>query len=360
MNRKLLAGAVLIASQMVEAAEPSLCSRLADEIRQAPAATWALPDPLSAWVQQSQPATASPTVSALAGDARWHDRLSVPESRPLPVQQLEGTPVYMVDEVAGSAACQSLLLIHAQPGQPAREIAPPFDLDGADMSLCTTQSAGFARVLGQPAFIVGGAPFMTSPDLDYRIATWSDGGWAQRCRLTVRRTTALTVGQRYCAPGSEVCDAGQPVAQRLAQAYETARAAKRPLDAAVFNGGRSPDATIAAALNPPLAVEGAVGNMNPPFPTFGADDRRLNAMLTVFSNADPRVLPVQVEGRWWLAVVGRSGVGWREGDAVLVALFAPPGRATDGVASYQFLSRPAALREARATDVMAPKTRKAR
>ncbi|MGZ7240522.1 hypothetical protein ACXWPE_09880, partial [Streptococcus pyogenes] len=56
-------------------------------------------------------------------------------------------------------------------------------------------------------------------------------------------------------------------------------------------------------------------------------------------------LPVWVDGQWWLAVVGRSGVGWREGSAVLVALFAPPGRAADGVASYQFRIMPTALRE---------------
>lgn len=213
------------------------------------------------------------------------------------------------------------------------------------MSLCTTQSAGFARVLGRPAFIVGGAPSMTSPDLHYRIATWADGGWAQRCSIKLRRLTAMTAAQRYCAPGSKVCDVGQSVAQRLAQAYEAARTLNRPLDAGAFNMGHVPDAGVVAALNPPLAEDGAVGNMNPPFPLFGADQARLDPMLTVFSNADPRVLPVQVDGRWWLAVVGRSGVGWREGDAVLVALFAPPGRAADGVASYQFLSRPNGLRD---------------
>ncbi|MFN3302243.1 MAG: hypothetical protein ACK44A_00820 [Roseateles sp.] len=90
--------------------------------------------------------------------------------------------------------------------------------------------------------------------------------------------------------------------------------------------------------------------MNPPFPRFGADEQGLDAMRTAFSNADPRRLPVRVGDRWWLAVVGRAGLGWREGDAVLVALFAPPGRAADGVASYQFLVAPTGLREATAAD----------
>ncbi len=354
MNKMLLAGLMLAglpARAAEAAAEPSLCMRLANEAREAPAAAWTQADPLSTWIRRAQPAEPSATVAALAYDARWRDRVGTPDSRPMSVQQLEGTPVYMVDDVAGTAACQSLVLVWAPPGQPAREIQQPFELEGRDMSLCTTQFAGFAHVLGQPAFIVGGAPSMISPDLHYRIATWVDGRWAQRCSLTVRRLTTMAAAKRYCAPGGKVCDAGQPVAWRLARAYEAARAANRPLDEVAFNGGLKPDAAVAAALNPLLAEDDAVGNMNPPFPLFGADGTRLDPMLTVFSNAAPRVLPVQVEGRWWLAVVGRSGVGWREGDAVLVSLFAPPGRAANGVASYQFDVRPAGLREAVASDL---------
>lgn len=254
----------------------------------------------------------------------------------------------MVDAIAGTAHCQSLLLLEAEPGRPARQLAPPFDLER--MNLCMTQSAGFARVLGQPAFVAGGAPSMASPDFHYRIATWTGRGWGARCSVTVRRQAAMNAGQRFCPAGSKACEAAQPVARRLAQAYEAARAADRPLDVQAFNGGRQPDAAVAAALNAPLAEEGAVGNMNPSFPLFGADEKRLDPMRTVFSNADPRVLPVWADGRWWLAVVGRSGVGWREGDAVLVALFAPPGRAADGVASYQFRIAPAGLRDVTAAD----------
>ena len=73
-------------------------------------------------------------------------------------------------------------------------------------------------------------------------------------------------------------------------------------------------------------------------------------MNITFSNGDPRRLPVFIDGRWWLAVVGRGGVGWREGEAVLVALFAPPGRPADAVASYQFITGPAGLQEAVAVD----------
>lgn len=344
MNHKPLLASLVLAGLTLtaaDAAEPSLCTRLADEARRAPPATWARPDPLAAWVKPAQAARPSPTVAAVANDARWRDLLAASDSRPMSVQQLEGSPVYMVDEIAGTAHCQSLVLVEALPGKPARQLKPPFDLE--ERNLCMTQSAGFARVLGQPAFVVGGAPSMTSPDFHYRIASWTGRTWAQRCSITLRRQTAMAAAQRFCAPGSRVCDAGQPVAQRLVRAYEA-----RSLSAETFNEGRRPDAVVTAALSPALDEPDAIGNMNPPFPMFGAEQKQQDPMQTVFSNAAPIRLPVWVDDRWWLAVVGRSGVGWREGDAVLVALFAPPGRAADGVASYQFRVTPTGLLDAKA------------
>ena len=331
-----------------EAVEPSLCSRLADEARRAPPSTWVAGNPLSAWVKPAGEAAASPAVAALANDARWRQLLAAPEGQQPGVRQLDGVPVYLLEDFAGTANCQSLVLVDARPGKPARQLAPPFDL--ARMELCMTQSADFAKVLGRPAFVAGGAPSMVSPDLQYRFAAWTGQGWGQACSFTLRRRTAMAPAQRFCAPGSTVCAAGQPVAERLAQAYEANRATNGELDVEAFNGGRQPDARVAAALKPLLAEAGAVGNLNPPFPLFGADEKRLDPMLTVFSNAGPRVLPVLVDDRWWLAVVGRSGVGWREGAAVLVAFFAPPGRAADGVASYQFLTAPTGLLDVTATD----------
>lgn len=353
MNKRSRAAAV-VAGMMASAgaaaggaAAPSLCTRLADEARRAPAATWVQPDPLSAWIRRAAPSPGSPTAAALAGDPRWREALG--GSREPGVQQLEGAHLYMLSDVQGTASCQSVVLVDAQPGRAPRQVQPPFDLEGP--GLCMTRSAGFARVLGQPAFIAGGAPSMTSPDFEYRIATWSGAGWNEGCRVTLMRHAAMRPGQRFCPPDSKVCSEGQGVAQRLALAYEASRAARQPLDEVAFNRGRRPDSAVAAALNPPLDEPGAVGDMNPPFPLFGADEKRLNPMATVFSNADPRRVPVLVGGRWWIAVVGRSGVGWREGEAVLVALFAPPGRRGDGVASYQFRVEPTALREVVAEDL---------
>ena len=347
MKKTLWAGLTL-ASLNSMAAPPSLCTRLAEEARRAPPSTWTAADPLARWIVRAASPAPSPTLSALARDARWREALAAPDGQPLGVQQLEGSNLYLLEDYAGTAHCQSLLLVEARAGQPARQVQPPIGLDGLD--LCTTQSAAFAKVLGQPAFVVGGAASMTSPDVHYRIAAWSGQGWTGACRVTLRREVQISDGQRFCAPGSPVCAAGQAVARRLAQAYEAERSGGARLQARAINGGREPESGVAAALNPPLAEPGAVGDINPPFPLFDADAGPLDPMLTTFSNADPRVLPVWVADRWWLAVVGRSGVGWREGGALLVALFGPPGRTADAVASYQFRVAPGGLRDVTAAD----------
>jgi hypothetical protein len=219
----------------------------------------------------------------------------------------------------------------------------PFKLEGE--MLCVTQSARFLRVLGQPALVMGGAPTMASADMDYRIASWHDGAWQGRCRVQWRRQTAIVPGLRFCAPGSSVCEAGQAVAARVVQAYEASRDASRPIDDGAVNGRRRPDAAVLRAMAELPDGRSGQGPFNPQFPLFGADERKLDPMQTVFSNADPRLLPVWVGGRWMQATVGRAGVGWRESDAVLVTLAERPGKAAQEVASYQFRVRPTSLRE---------------
>ncbi|MCF8203934.1 MAG: hypothetical protein K9J82_02580 [Methylotenera sp.] len=330
-------------------AAPSVCARLAEDMRQAPASVWSQADPQSGWIRPVAAAVASPVAEALSRDARWRDAVGAMSEQPLEVQQLPGAPLYLLSSYGGTANCQTVVLVQAQPGSAARSVPLPVPLKG--QTLCVTQSASLAQVLGQPAFVVGGAPSMDSPDLRYRIASWTGGAWGGRCSLEIKRQTAMVAGQRFCRPGSPVCDQAHDAAQRLAKAYEASRARRQPLDAVALNDGRRPDAAVTAALGG--AAPGARGessDLNPLFALFGADERRLDAMLTQFSNADPRAVPLWVQGRWWLAFVGRSGVGWREGDAVLVSLYAPPGREADAVASYQFVVRPTGLASVVARD----------
>lgn len=354
--RKMLLAGLAVAGMLrcpATAAEPSLCTRLADEARRAPVATWAQADPLAAWLRADLPAPPARAASALSQIPRWREAVGAMHDRPLEVQQLEGAPVYMLTVYGGTANCQTLVLLRGESGKAVVEVEPPFKLDGE--MLCVTQSARFLRVLGEPAFVVGGAPTMDSPDVEYHMATWRDGAWRGRCRIAWRRQTAITPAARFCPPGSPVCEAGQLVAARVVQAYEASRAAGGAIDDVALSGGWRPAAAVLRAMAEVPDGRSGLRPFNPPFPLFGADERGLDPMLTVFSNADPRLLPVWVQGRWMQAVVGRAGVGWRESDAVLVTLSDPPGRAARGVASYQFRVRPTALREVVAEDMAAEK-----
>lgn len=109
MNKHLLTGLMLagLATAGAHAAEPSLCSRLADEARRAPASTWAQPEPLAGWIQPMRAGGPSPVAAALAHDARWRAQLGA-SGRPLGVQQLAGAPVFLLEDFGGTAHCQSL------------------------------------------------------------------------------------------------------------------------------------------------------------------------------------------------------------------------------------------------------------
>lgn len=336
----------LLGGGVVDAAERSMCARLADEARQLPAAAWARPQPLGRWLQwldwgarPERSAAEASVIDALAADPRWRERVGASVDGVIGVEPLAGTPVYLVEHMAGTANCQSAVLVEVHPGQPPRELPWPFKL--GDMSLCTTQFIRVAQVFKHPALVVGGATTMTSDDYRYRITPWTGQGWGPSCSLDLHLRSAMKPGRRFCAPGAAVCEPGQSVARQLALAYEADRKSGLPLDERRFAAGRTPPDEVADALYPPLAEPGAVGHYK--LPLFGAVG---DPMDTQFSNADPRRLPVFIDGRWWLAVVGRGGVGWREGGVVLVALFQPPGRAEDAVAFYQFPVGPVGLRAA--------------
>lgn len=318
-----------VAGETIEAAEPSLCERLADEARRLPVSAWDKDEPLGRWILPSRPAGRQPsrTERALANDVRWQDKVTAPSAQHIGVQHLQGTPVYLLDFVSGTAHCQQYVLAEVRAGQPPQELESPLPTTG----LCMGGWARLAWVMNRPALVAGEAPSAGAAEGHYDIAAWTGKGWGLACRLNLRLRTQLTPTLRFCAPGSAVCEAGKAAALGLAMGSEGEGAAD--VDATVQG---QPDDEVIAALNSPLPDPGAVGDSNLPLPTFGAKDPSRNGFLMQFSSWDPARLPVFIDGRWWLAVVGRGGIGWRKGNAVNVALFAPPGRAADAMASYQF------------------------
>lgn len=328
---------------------PSLCTRLAAEMREAPASHWASSDPLSRWVVRAE--GGSPFAETLSSDPVWLAELGLESDRRLSVSHLRQAQLHLIEEVGGTANCQAFVaLARAQAGQVPRRLALPFELDLKN--LCTTRSADLALVLGEPAFMVGGAPSMTSPEREYRLAPWTGEAWGSSCSLRWTERTAIRPGQHFCAEGKEkLCAAGQALALRLAKAYEAAPAPRQNQGWAHFAGPQVPSKPMLDFMHrlftqPP--EPDSIGADNPPFPLVGPTDGNSLSLLN-FSNADLLRVPVKLQGRWWLALVGRAGIGWRQTDAVLVSLFAPPGRMADAVASYQFLVKTTGLQRVSAS-----------
>lgn len=190
---------------------------------------------------------------------------------------------------------------------------------------------------------------MTSPTREIRLAPWTGSGWGPSCRLRWIVQTAVRPVRSFCPRGSTLCAPGRALALRVARAHRDALESDQTLDWAQLNGGRAPSVAIRESLGRLMAADDPADTMNPPFPLFGAPAAAAgHAMRDGFSYAGLMHLPLWLQGRWWVAKVGRSGIGWRQGDAILVALYAPPGRAADAVASYQFLVEPTGLQAVKA------------
>jgi hypothetical protein len=313
---------------LVTARAGSLCEQLADEARRQPAAAWAAgADPLQQVLQIARrPPGQQPTAleRELIGNPKLREALDAPADELLDVERLAGTDVYRIDSVQGTARCQSMVFVEARPGTAPRPIeAPVVDIP------CVTQRGDFGHLAGQPLFVVHGAADMLQLERRYLIVPWTDRGWGQTCTLTTEFRQRLQLAGRYCSADARLCEAGRDVAVGIAEAYEAARTGGPELQPLSFTAGRMPDPELLRAASD------LDRNALPAFPAFGADARWLNFFEMNYANVEPASLVLWLDGRWWLGVVGRAGVGWREGSVSLLALFALHDGALVPMAGYQ-------------------------
>lgn len=334
-----LACAVVALACMAARAGPSVCADVAAQARKLPDAAWSGPEPLAPWLRRQEPRHPRASLSAveeeLLEDPRWRRALGAGPEQPLNIERLQGTPVHRVDQVAGSANCQSFMLVEARPGLPARVLETPIRSE-QPMSLCVTQSAFFASVQGLPALVVGGPDSMLGLDQHYRVSTWDGKGWTRACSLALKLRERLRQAERRCEGDTGWCDAAATLAADLARAYDDDRRGGVSLDPRAFADGREPDRFLRASLRQPDASPGAAGDPALQLPELGGTSRDPNVFLSSYANVDLRRLAVWLDGRWWMAVVGRAGVGWRESTSTLVTLYAPLGRAVDVRAGFRF------------------------
>ena len=206
-------GAVWTAAEATAAAPPSICSRLAAQMRRSPAQVvkdQTVPQMLP-WIVNASPhqAEQEPVYRFLA--PKWHLPL-VPT-----IESLPGTDLFMASTILGSGDCLNAMFFEWQPGRPLRLLDWPPVATGA----CSRQGVwgGLATVLGRPAYIEYGSLDPDNMDALIAIAPWEGKNWGRPCPVSIRFTYGYDVTQLYCGAADRVCNAAGKVAAEVKRRY---------------------------------------------------------------------------------------------------------------------------------------------
>lgn len=188
------------------AVPPSICSRLAAQMRRSPALVvkdLTVPKMLP-WIVSAlpHPAEREPVYRFLA--PKW--RLPLPPT----LESLPGTDLFMASTILGSGDCLNAMFFEWKRGRPLRPLGWPPISTGA----CSRDGVwgGLATVLGQPAYIEYGSLDPNNMDALVAIASWEGRNWGQPCPVSIRFTYGYEVTQLYCGTGHRVCNAAGKIA----------------------------------------------------------------------------------------------------------------------------------------------------
>jgi len=200
---------------------PSLCTRLATQIRHSPGA--ALKDPNSpspAW----QPWVVSgDSDQPLRYDvyrriaAAWQSQMG-----PLVMQGIETLPkadLFMGFAYVGSLHCLSPMFFAGKTGDTLHRLGSPADAT-SPCAMSDQSDGGLATVLGQPAYIESGSLAPNGTDSSLLVVPWLGTAWGQSCTVSIRVTHQYPVRLQYCGSDPAVCSAARQVAPRLERQYE--------------------------------------------------------------------------------------------------------------------------------------------
>lgn len=316
MNRTIMAAAAVCLSLPGLAAgseQGSLCEQVAAQARRLPAADWSGPrDPYRRWVERVEPASRqklSPLEIELLQAPELRKALDAETDQMLGLSRLPGSDLYRLDLFGGSANCQSFVFVQAAPGRERRSVPTPIPA-----SPCWTQHGEFARVMGAPAFVVGGLDGTGQFHRTYRIAPWHQDDWGPVCTLRLKFAKGARLAGQHCSADGPTCDAAEALSMRVVHAYEAELDGGSEVALAQFAGGERVPAELQAI------ADASKARWHTP-PALSADLSGGNAFLTGLANARVRTVALKVSGRWVLAFVGRAGVGWRESETTLVGMY---------------------------------------
>ena len=308
-------GARVLAKTNVDAAP--LCQRLADVAREIPVKAWSQRDPTQGLAPflLIDKANSSPPPFEAALAQRPDVKLALENEADYfgeVTDHLADTDLYAISTFGGSANCQSLVFLRARADNDPTIIDPPSFNGGGEYgsgNLCWTLSGALGSAFGQPVFVEHGTVSDHHFDAEVTLHPWTGAGWGRACTVSLTFRTGYLKAEQHCLD-RDVCRAGQRIALKVAKAY------------AAYRGTPNAPNTFTFESNAPETALLAAQRASDTSPTFPYDkEEALDGYHQGFSNSGSALFPLQLSGRWWVAAVGHAGVGWRESNTTLLAIY---------------------------------------
>jgi hypothetical protein len=279
-------------------AVPSLCTRLATQMRQlpervtqdatSPSPNWQ-PWVVSADLDQPLPYDVYSHIAAA-----WQARMGS-----MTMQGIETVPktdLFMAFAYAGAFHCLAPMFFTGKTGDTLKTVGSPADAS-SPCEMSDQTDGGLATVLGEPAYIESGPLDQSGTDSSLLVVPWLGTVWAQSCTVSVRVALRYPVTQRYCGSDQAVCNAARQIAPRVERQYEAYSAdwleafnQGVPLPKFRFNGELSARDQTLIARAKHIARSTAESR--------GAPARLLDAILTDFD-----FFPLRLDHKLYLGAV---------------------------------------------------------
>jgi hypothetical protein len=343
-----LATVLTLAASAAQAITP--CDRLVAYVRGLPPSAWAAGDQALAPALVFEPDRTSDAEGRpvkgferrLAALPEVLEALGVDDDGTLRVEHLSGTDLYAVTSVQGTLHCSSSVFVRTRDGKDNEIVPGPKSLSGDDNDICWTTAEGLARAFDMPVHAVHDLVGPTATTADFTLTSWTGSRWGAVCRATLTFRAAYTLTDHFCGDPS-VCESGAKVARDVAIAYNQLRESDARADTFAF--GPPAPADIAAKI---AAVKLAPAGGD--FPTFGgAGGNQLG-----YGGAGHILFPLQLGDHWYAAAVGHGGVGWREDNTTLLAVFDLADKTLTPLAGFVVTRSLAGLDSAKITPLKGP------
>ncbi len=316
----ILVLSLAFAAASAQAAEPSLCRRLAVQARAVAPAAWDKGDaalaPALSLMDDSSASTG--VAQRISEDAAVRKALDAGAYEPIPAEILPDVRLAMAVRTEGTLECREFAFarLDAQ-GKPSLVPAPARIAHNREGDLCWTRTADLGHVFGQAAVVEHGANDQTTDDEDIFVTPWTAAGWGRTCAVKLRFRRAFALTARHCGDAA-VCAMAGDQAPAIAKAYDDYRrlASQKAAFTAPGQGSTTPPDAIAA-----YALDHAGGTGVPDFPLFGDKPDPSSPEGEGFSYSGLAYFPLTLGGVTYLAAAGHAGVGWRESDTTLLAVY---------------------------------------